>query len=234
MPQTLTRDSAPGQVGIATRALTRVHGVAGTLSNAPTAKEMVTAYVRARLREMLHPDGIRGQTTSEVAVGKIVGVSSAYINLIKNGKRGVGESEDGFARLFSGGSIDKLRADSKAWAQQHPDELPRTVEMDERYPNRGIAADFARKAGLPEQAIQNVGRWALQSSVDPSALQWLDWIKAETARLTSGIDYGEPIPEEDIEAMTPGPPRAAKPPTRSSDSRPPSIPPPARDPAKRR
>src|SRR6185312_5607223 len=62
-------------------------------------------------------------------------------------------------------------------------ETPGRIVLNERYPNRLIAADFARADGVSERAVSNVLSWSLKEEADPFPRDWLEDMRAEDRRL---------------------------------------------------
>jgi transcriptional regulator with XRE-family HTH domain len=136
-------------------------------------------FVRSELRRRY----AAGETDGEMAA--IVGVSGPMINQVKNGKRGVGDSLVGYARLLTNGSVDQLMARAAEYNKAHPPQegTQERVEYDARYPNLSKAIRAARDFGMMEMAIQNVASSALKSALDPHPAEWLADIQAEERRL---------------------------------------------------
>jgi hypothetical protein len=79
------------------------------------AKRSVVEYVRHRVREDQKKSG-----RSDQDVANEIGTSAAFVNQLRHGKRGIGDSEDGFAKMYAGGSIDKLRREAEKWWSTQP------------------------------------------------------------------------------------------------------------------
>lgn len=133
-------------------------------------KDAVSKYVRHRIAEM-------AKTQSEADIGEVLGIKASQVNMIKNGVRGVGqELEERFARSLAAGSVDQLRADAWAYLKEHPEdgapETPDQITVSGRFPNLTVAAEFARRDGVPEAAIAAVqSQHTMEEDLRPS--EWL-------------------------------------------------------------
>jgi hypothetical protein len=82
----------------------------------------------------------------------------------------------------------------------------RTLELEDRYPNRAIAAGIARRGGVAKEAIASVLEDQLQADVDPPELWWLDRMRLRENMLRSKELPGRPASRDKIRR-----PRGARP-----------------------
>ena len=141
----------------------------------------VALFLQARLRDLL----ANGMAPSEVA--KRIGVTKGQISQLKNHAAGVGfKTLTGMAGILNL-TIDQVFTKAAAWGKEHPDVVAalrnERVEYPERYPNRLLAAEVARREGISEEAILNVVGWALKASEDPGPLEWFEDMRSEDRRL---------------------------------------------------
>jgi len=140
----------------------------------------VTAYFRSLINERVaSKDSLR-------KIGDEFGVSHVHVKSIRDGGGRVGaDLEETIARKFFGGRVDDLRATAKKFAEEHPEALESAtvVEPLARYPNAEIAAEFARRDGISEQAIVAVlaGRHSL--ATDAATGDWLRAMEREDRSL---------------------------------------------------
>jgi hypothetical protein len=202
----------------------------------------VTEYVRHRLGQWFEKHPYRG---AETEMADELGISSQALSQIRTVK-GVGPvTEPAFARAYANGSIDQLRADAEKWWREQPGSRtePHT-EYTERYPNRALAADFARKAGVNPEAIASVQSDSFESHEDLPALEWLRLIEREESairfRARGPVKPGErvklvpaPTIEEQLAKQRALDEAAKKREAeKKSDGKPPSEPPPVKKPRK--
>lgn len=136
-----------------------------------------------------------GATATEIA--RKAGISVAHVSTIRTGQRGAGwKSVMGLAKAL-GKSLAELESEAQAWARNNP--LPESrVERPERYPNRAVAAAFARASGVPDAAVRAVESLDLQSDEDLTPDEWLAEMRVEARRSLFGRTSGERLvdPEE--------------------------------------
>lgn len=163
-----------------------------SLSSMAGKARAVSEYVRHRINRYLKENAGRG-AQSELAT--LVGMKAQSLGMIRDGIRQVGrDAEEGFARVFAGNSIDRLRADAAKWWSEQPESAgpgpgPR-IEYDERYPNRVKAAMAARALGVSEAAIKAVESMSLKAATDPDPRTWLNWMEGRDREL----EYAEKGP----------------------------------------
>lgn len=146
---------------------------------AVSALDEVTAYVRSRLAAEL------GRGTSMRALA--VKLKSTHVTLgnIRDRKSRTIDSEllERIARHF-GMTMPVLYQEAHAWAPKHRDEIglaPEsavTLVLDDRYPNRAIAAEFAVAQGVSRAAVDRVlaqNNW----STDRTPMEWYEEMRAE-------------------------------------------------------
>ena len=143
-------------------------------------RKIVSEYVRHRLTEETRD---RGRAADLSRRAKL---SGAHISNVVSGKAGAGGTMVDKLATYWGMSYVEMNEAAEAWhAQQakRPLAIARTIEREERYPNRGIARDFAIAAGVSAEAIADVDSMVLDSEEDPNPRTWLRWYDAANDRL---------------------------------------------------
>jgi transcriptional regulator with XRE-family HTH domain len=158
------------------------------MAHAKSVQTEVSLYLQFRLRDLLASGKLDANTIAEKA-----GVTKGQISQLKNHAVGVGwKTLKGMGEVL-GMSVDEIEAASSKWAKQHGDLLKTAieepkVELPERYPNRLLAAEVARRSGISEQAINSVMSWSLKSRQDPNPLEWLEDIRSEERRMRRDVN----------------------------------------------
>lgn len=141
----------------------------------PDEQDRVRVVVRALLKE-------RG---SKQAVGKLLGVSRQSIGTIVD--KGGGPSlliVRNLAKHLKMSEVELLTGRKPAASPSIVlADGERTVEYLRRYPNADVAAEFARREGVSDEAIRDVadGHYSLPSDAGPQ--EWLDMMKARNVEL---------------------------------------------------
>lgn len=143
----------------------------------------VSDYVRARIEDWLQASNDR--TAREFA--ELAQLTPTHISTIRGGTRGVGRD----ALLKIAGalnmSVDEVVRAAEHWRRtgdlQPPPAREIRIEYFERYPNRALAIEVARRSGLSPQAIADIQSMELQSESDPTPLDWLDWMRGRDREL---------------------------------------------------
>jgi hypothetical protein len=110
-----------------------------------------------------------------------MGVTKGAISLVLRQGRGAGDKIIRGLLAVNKLTPNELYEAALAWARENP--TARSIEYEDRYENRRVAVDFARKADLSEEAIRVVLGMNLKSSTDLPVLRWFDFIRNEDQRL---------------------------------------------------
>ena len=165
-----------------TRTLDSTSAKSDEMASQIPSPEVVSAYLRAHLSEL-----VRGGRT-RVEIADSAGVTKAAIGQFLAGRMGAGDKMiRGLLPLLKM-TRDELDAAARAWGETHPDELPRRateIVRDDRYPNRSVAIEFARRDGRDERAIAEVLSRAnlAQGDADLLPSEWLHLIERVERRL---------------------------------------------------
>ena len=136
-------------------------------------RQAISAYVQHRLT--LEVGKERGKAAE---IASATGTSTAHIANMKNRKANAGEVFSRAIAAYWQIEYAELERLALAWAKEQP-AVVRTVEISDRYPNRHIAAEFARRDGIDSEAIAMVLQSAHDAEEDPSPSTWLAMIKEE-------------------------------------------------------
>jgi hypothetical protein len=162
----------------------------------------VSAYIRERLRKEC---AVRGVATK---IAHATGFSSAHITNIQKDERGVGEDLADALATYWRLTPESLRIEAERWAKENPNKVSgRAVALlrpgtpGDPYPNRTLAAQLAREAGIAEEPIASV----LAEDVPPDragwpALWWADRMRRRELDLMGSL--GTPAPGQ-VTAKTP-------------------------------
>lgn len=176
----------------------------GTLARVSSAKSLSpeeAERVRALLRRLVDEYGRGGQTklakrldVGQQSISRVIRAESPEAPGVYIAKKLADALGLTFDAVVSGQSVP--RQDSR-------------VEYDERYPNRAVAVEMARKGGLSEHAIEGVQSMALKGA-DLEILEWFDLIRAEHRQQELGLPPrfpGVPVDPDESPAPKPPPPR---------------------------
>lgn len=172
-------------------------------ADVPWNPVVATAYVRNCIETEIGPNPAYGAIA---AFARRLGIRNQQsISQLKAGTRGAGiDTFDLFAKLY-GKSHDAFMAEAEAWfATQEvvPARAP-PAGRGERYPNRALAAEFARRSGVLEEAIALIESVELFSATDPTPRDWLDDIEREARRIERGLPAGKPLSQQARDALRP-------------------------------
>lgn len=164
-----------------------------TCDGMPTKREgeardkAVRAFIQRRVRELTAPGG----QTLEV-LGEKLGLSHVTVSNIRQGLKCGPRAQRAFANAYFGGSMDALVAAATGRGTMAP--------LDQ-YPDADIAAEVARREGIPEEAIRQALQETDRSGASDWTLQdWVEEIRAKARRLRRG---GPHIDEIDVEDDVP-------------------------------
>lgn len=171
-------------------------------------KALVGAYIRHRLETEL---AAKDRSAAELA--REIGILPQTLSQLTLGQRGVGmETLDKIATHY-GVSHDELVRDAAKWSKANPDKVPAattTVDRRDRYANRAVAVEFARRSGVDPKAIEIVQSVSLKAATDPSPREWLAFMESEAMRLKGGLPPGVPLSAEQVASTEPNLPWAGK------------------------
>jgi transcriptional regulator with XRE-family HTH domain len=145
----------------------------GSVSVVPKKKGLptdATSRVRDAARRLLNEQYEGKQSAMAPDVGLTQGALSRFLS---GGGTSL-ETAAAIARLL-GVSLDAL-----VGGEAPPPE--RIIERQDRYPNRVLAAQFARADGISEDAIERVGAMQLDYDGDPPPGEWYELMKAEARK----------------------------------------------------
>lgn len=142
--------------------------------------------INVYLAHLIAEETRRGTTLTELA--RRSGLTVAHLSTLRSRTRGAGwKTLQGLAKALSK-SISQIEAEAAQYAMSHPDALlgaaSRSARLAaDRYPNRALAAEFARRSGISEEAIQLVESELLDAKTDPTPLYWLRKIEMAVEEL---------------------------------------------------
>lgn len=139
--------------------------------------ERLVAYLQARIEEWL--DAEPGRTATQLAAA--AKITSAQISDVRAGKRGVGiKTLLGLAVAFKT-TTSALEQEAARYTPDSPlpERLPAEphVEDDDRYFNRGLAVQEARRLKISEEAIKKAEDPDYSSHINRSPFEWLERIR---------------------------------------------------------
>jgi plasmid maintenance system antidote protein VapI len=121
------------------------------------------------LRKAAHE--LVGRFGSQVRLAKELGIYQPSLSNFLSGKFGVGHSMARNIARLKGMSVEELLGIDE-----------RAVELDDRYPNRALAIQIARRDGYDEDAIRTIAFAQLQAENDIPVTEWLLAIRDEERR----------------------------------------------------
>jgi hypothetical protein len=181
-------------------------GTRTSVSSGRATSPELSAYLAHLVREEV----ARGASLRGLA--QRAGVTHATLSLLMSSNRGAGwKTMQGLARAL-GKSIGEIESGAEQFASEHPVKAAGSqTESVDRYPNRALAAEFARRSGMDDAAIAQVQSMELLAKDDPTPREWLRWIESAQDQLRYGLPSGQPIPAAMEEALKPkmpkGPPK---------------------------
>lgn len=167
------------------------------------SERVLVAYVQRRIEEWLRQ--AEGRTAADLA--KAAGVTPTHISTIRSGQRGIGfKTMRGLAKAWET-TLARLEEEAVAWARDNPHALPAETrtERPERYPNRALAAEFARRSGVDPRAIEIIESMSLKSSSDPTPVEWFRLMETTATQVKHGLPFGEPLTQAQIDSTQPPP-----------------------------